>query len=189
MTQITSKISLSNPKSVKVNDSGLSRAYFCLTDHASVSKEVVNDLKKISADLGHKSVRICLHPGVDSRLQDMVVLIPKSQYFAPHKHLDRSESYHLIEGEAALFMFDEAGAVLECTVLNSSGTFLYRTRGDQFHALVPLSDQLIYHEARQGPFVPSGDSIFPDWAPHRDNSDQGLLFLKKLVWEHLKIKV
>ena len=48
---------------------------------------------------------------------------------------------------------------------------MYSIAVGMYHAVMPLSDPVIYHESKPGPFLGDGDSMYPDWAPAEDDSD------------------
>ena len=81
----------------------------------------------------------------------------------------------------AAFVFDEYGQVIDANVLDSSSVFLYRVGGNTYHLAVPLSELLIYHESKPGPFLHDNDSVFPLWAPDGTDSEQGLAYTKILL--------
>ena len=56
-------------------------------------------------------MRLCAHPAVDDRLHEMVIAMARETYVRPHKHVNKSESVHVIEGLADAVLFDDAGNV------------------------------------------------------------------------------
>ena len=81
----------------------------------------------------------------------------------------------------AAFVFDEYGQVIDANILDSSSSFLYRVGGNTYHVAVPLSELLIYHESKPGPFLHDNDSVFPSWAPDASDADDGLAYTQKLL--------
>ncbi len=71
-----------------------------------------------------------------------------------------------------VFVFDGGGNVVDAGVLEAQGTFLYRIDVDMYHAVMPLSDLVIYHESKLGPFTGEGDSVYPPWAPDGSDADE-----------------
>ena len=63
----------------------------------------------LSQKFGRKDIRICLHNDRDSNLHDMINLIYKKEEDIPHKHIDKSESYQVIEGQMIITIFDDKG--------------------------------------------------------------------------------
>lgn len=164
-----SKLVLNDPKAVSVDKSGRTLGYFCKNEITTINKEILNELKNISKKLGKKNVRICLHNNQIEKLHSMVNLINISEYSRPHKHLNKAESYHIIEGRMAFIIFDEVGTVIDKCILEPDGNFLLRVGANVFHTAIPLTEIVIFHESRLGPFPKEGDSVYPSWAPDAKN--------------------
>ena len=49
-----------------------------------------------------------------------------------------------------------------------------------FHAVLPITDFVIYHETKPGPFLGKMDSIYPDWAPNVNNQNEINIYLNAL---------
>ena len=165
-----SKINLEDSQSVRFDNAGRSAAYFCLNDPVKIDGELIAELKDSAHRLGDNNVRLCLHDSPDASFHEMINLEHRGKYYRPHKHSEKGESYHIIEGKMAAFIFDENGTVVDSNVLEGDGNFLYRVGTNMYHAVLPLSELIIYHESKIGPFQRTGDSIFPEWAP--DGTDQ-----------------
>jgi hypothetical protein len=54
--------------------------------------------------------RICAHQDAADRLHEMIIGLDRRGYVQPHKHRDRTESFHVFAGKADVVIFDEAGA-------------------------------------------------------------------------------
>ena len=85
----------------------------------------------------------------------------------PHKHINKTEAIHIIEGNGTAVFFDEDGVVNNIVRLGdylSGLPFYYRLNTSYFHTLVIESDFLVFHEVINGPFRKE-DTIFAPWAP------------------------
>jgi len=176
-----SSIDLTDPKCVRRDDSGRSLAFFCKKTPVKVDAQLISALKSASDHLGGHDIRLCLHDSPEAEFHEMIILQCGGHYSRPHKHPIKGESYHIIEGSMAAFVFDEFGQVIDANVLDSSSSFLYRVGGNTYHMAVSLSELLIYHESRPGPFLRDTDSVFPSWAPDGTDAEQGLAYTKKLL--------
>ena len=127
-----------------------------------------------------RNVRLCLHEGSDSDFHDMVILERKSRHYRPHCHREKGESFHIIEGELGVFTFSESGVVIDSCIMTNDNIRIYKVKPNMFHAVLPLSDSVIYHETKPGPFLGKMDSIYPEWAPNVDNLDEIDIYLNKL---------
>ena len=152
-----------DPAMLRVDAKAKSLSFFCLKRPARVDARVIADLKTVAAESGGRNARICLHPGPDSPHHDMIVLEHKGKYYRPHKHADKGEAFHVMEGRLGIFAFDGAGRVVDAQALEPGD--IYRVEVGMYHAVLPLTDQVLYHENKPGPFLGEGDSIYPEWAP------------------------
>ena len=46
---------------------------------------------------------------------------------------------------------------------------------------MPVTDVVIYHENKPGPFLGDDDSIFPDWAPDGGGNDNAPQYMNNLL--------
>ena len=159
-----SSVYLNNPQSVWLDGEAKSVAYFCKRNPVRVGAELIEELKAMAARSG-RNVRLCLHDKPSAAFHEMIILEHAGSYYRPHKHRGKGESYHVIEGSMAAFVFDEAGRVVDACRLAPGADFLYRVGADTYHGVLPLTDQVVYHESKPGPFGGEADSLYPAWAP------------------------
>lgn len=174
-----SKIELYNPDSVWIDEGGRAIGFFCKRRPAHVNTDLIDELK-VAADRYGKNVRLCLHDGPDAEFHEMVILERQGKYYRPHKHLTKGESFHILEGMMGAFAFDDQGNIQDACVLKPDGNFIYRVETNMYHAVMPLTEQIIYHESKPGPFLGDGDSIFPEWAPDGDDEQKIHSYIQKL---------
>ena len=164
-----SRVSLVEDSSGKLTEdtSAKTAAFFCRRLPVLIDAEVVTQLKEVSRQRNNSNVRICLHDGPDATHHDMVALEWGQRYYRPHKHARKGDTFHLIEGRLGIFGFDIEGNVTDAVIIGPGE--IYRTAVNVFHAILPLTQFVIHHESKPGPFEKENDSIFPEWAP--DGSD------------------
>ena len=154
------KLDLNDENLVIIDDSCKSIACFAVNDNVAIDNKVIKELITLSQKLGKKDIRICLHNDTNSNLHNMINLIYRKEENIPHKHLHKSESYHLIKGRMTITIFDDKGIITDECLIEENDTFLFRIGKDNFHTTVPVSEYVIFHETRSGPFDKNGDSIF-----------------------------
>lgn len=128
-------------------------------------------------------VRICAHKSNDEPLHEMMIALAQSSYIRPHKHLKKSESFHIVEGEVDVVTFDEDGKISEIIELGPFGSgrdFFYRLSTSIFHTLVIRSKILVIHETTNGPFK-QDDAIFAPWAPEESDVLVAKVYMDKLA--------
>ena len=175
----SSLIRLDDDQAVGLGDSRKSPAYFCRRKPVAVTRELIADLVAKGAGTG-KGIRLCLHEGPDALLHDMIVVQYAGQCFRSHKHLEKDESYHMIEGEMGVVIFDDEGKVVDACRMDTSNTMVYGVGTGMYHTNFPLTDVVVYHESRPGPFSP-GDSVFPPWGPDGENEEAVREFVAELT--------
>jgi cupin fold WbuC family metalloprotein len=138
-----------------------------------VSALDVGRLKTAAAANERRRIRILAHRDVSDSLHEMLIVHARGVYVRPHKHVGKSESLHVIEGEADVVFFGEDGSVREVVPIGSAGSgraFYYRLAASWYHTLLLRSDFLVFHEVTNGPFKPE-DTLFAPWAPDEGDPD------------------
>jgi cupin fold WbuC family metalloprotein len=111
--------------------------------------------------------RVCVHIDDAATVQEMVLAIRQDVLFRPHRHLEKTESFHMIEGALDVVVFDEAGTPIRAVQLAAIGggkPFYYRLNEALYHAILPRTPVVVFHETTAGPFL-GNDTQFADWAP------------------------
>ena len=136
-----------------------------IIDYKKLKKELLSRAKKSK----QKRSRICIHLSKSMKVQEMFICAFKNSFMPPHKHSEKkTESYHIIEGEMDLYLFDKLGKVKDIISLKQNdyknSVFYYRTNeGNFWHMPVVKSKFCIYHEIFSGPFIKKKNIIFPKW--------------------------
>jgi cupin fold WbuC family metalloprotein len=137
----------------------------------TVDAEDVAQLKGAAQRNPRRRVRLCAHGGIDDSLHEMLIVHTNNTYVRPHRHLGKSESFHVIEGDVDVVLFDDVGGVREVIRMGpfaSGRPFFYRIAQPLFHTLLIRSEVLVFHETTGGPFR-RADTEFASWAP--DDTD------------------
>ena len=176
-----SPVNLDDSQHVLFDDTGRSPAYFCQMEPVGVDQQLLQDLKKNAARLGDRDLRLCLHDNPEAAFHEMINLQHRHKYHAPHKHPAIGESYHVLEGTLAVFIFDDDGGVTDSILLKPDGIFLYRVPPVAFHFMMPVSDIAIYKESKLGPFRRDRDTMSAPWAPIGTDRSKLLAYGHKLL--------
>jgi cupin fold WbuC family metalloprotein len=118
----------------------------------------------------------------------MLIVLSRESYVQPHKHLGKSESFHIIEGEVDVAIFDDAGQISDVVALGAMGTgrkFFYRLSDSRFHTLLIHSDMLVMHEVTNGPFIKE-QSINASFSPSDGNPEETKIYMKNLAHKVLE---
>ncbi len=126
-------------------------------------------------------IRICTHHENDI-VHEMIIAINKESYIRPHKHNNKSESFHMVEGEMDVVIFDDAGKLLKIISMGQTGSgksFFYRLSSPFFHTVYLRTEYVIFHETTHGPFIKE-DTLMAPWSPQPSEKHKISLFISKL---------
>ena len=143
------------------------------------------DLKKLKESAQESELlrsRYCLHHDNEAQVHEMIIAFCIDTYVRPHRHINKTESFHVIEGELNIVFFDDNGnitRVLNMKPIGSDGPFVYRLANEQWHMVIPLIDETIIHEVTCGPFI-KDESVFAPWSPEQDDKEGVAQFLDKI---------
>ena len=134
-------------------------------DTIYIDRKKLEELKILAQKDPNKRARICLHKNDEEMVQEMIIAFCKDSYIRPHRHTDKSESYHIIEGRIEIIFYNDNGIEIDKVVLSDKideHPFLFRISNSAWHTVVPKSDFVIIHEVTKGPFN-KNSSEFADW--------------------------
>ena len=150
-----------------------------------VDRQDVAHLKADVLNNERHRIRLCMHESINHDLHEMFLVLTNKAYIRPHKHLNKIESFHVIEGEVEIVIFDDTGKISEVISLGdykSECKFYYRISNSEYHTLMIKSDLLVIHETTDGPFRKS-DTIYAPWAPAEDDLEAGQEYLTRLAMQ------
>jgi cupin fold WbuC family metalloprotein len=127
------------------------------------------------------------HASMDDNPHRFLNVMVKGTYIAPHRHLDppKSESFLVLEGEVAFFIFDGSGALVRTEVVGSDPIGIDLPPG-AWHTLSPVSPHAVCYEVKPGPYSAANDKDFAPWAPS-EGDPAAAAYLQNLM-ESLKSK-
>ena len=157
-----------------------SDSFYLKNPYTRVDKKFINFLKNFSKKNNNCDVRICVHENPASIHHDMVLYQRKGKFYKPHKHNHCGDTYHVIEGKLACFLFDNSGKITYSCILKNNEIF--KTPKKVYHVTSPITD-VVYHESKSGKFDRKKNSIFPKWCP---KTEKDIKKFKKKLLSNLK---
>ena len=154
-----------------------SKSFFLKKENIVFDKKFIRFLE-INYLKYKQDIRICMHTKSSAKHHDMIILQQKKNFYFPHKHLKKGETYHIIKGKMTCVLFYNDGKVKKsCTISKNN---IFRTPINVFHTMLSVTKYVIYHESKIGPFLKRRDSIFPSWnKKFRKNKKEISIFKKK----------
>lgn len=107
------------------------------------------------------------HAGSTDNPHRFLNALLRGSYAAPHRHHapPKSESFLVLRGELACWIFDDAGAVLDRHVLGRNGVQGIEISPGVWHTIAAVSEVCVAYEVKPGPWDPATDKEFAPWAP------------------------
>ena len=157
--------------------------YYSADKVMMLGKKDILLFKDIAGSNRPKKARLCTHKDADDRLHEMFIIFGRNTYIRPHKHPNKSVSYHIVEGSADVVLFDEKGKIVEVIDMgsyNSGKIFYFRIFEQYYYTPIPKSDFIVFHETTNGPFD-TAHTVFAPWAPDDKNKGASVEFMKDLM--------
>ena len=169
---------------VKVND----EVFYANDSIITFGVTEINFLKDTAKITPSQRSRICTHSSPDNLIHEMFIGLTARSYIRPHKHLTKTESFYVMEGEVDIVMLDDLGDIVAVTELAEPGSAkstYFKMTEHLFHTLILHSEFLILHEVTNGPFIPN-EAILAPFAPPEGIDSDGDKYLAELK-DKLKI--
>jgi len=141
----------------------------------------IDFVKARAAESPRGRARICAHLDPTDGLHEMLIALSRSGYVRPHRHVGREESFHAVDGEADVVIFDDAGGVEQVIRIGTGkdDTRIYRLNAPRFHTVLVRTACFVVYEVTQGPFDQHG-TVFAPWAPPEGDLNGIAEFLAKV---------
>ncbi len=151
----------------------------------SINMKIINailfdDLLAKAGSSARKRSNFNIHESSQDRIQRYLVASKIGSYFRPHRHRSRFELAVVLRGKFDLLIFDDQAVVMARISLGpdleNSG---FEMPPDVWHAWVPMADDSIFLEIKEGPYDPQSASEFAVWSPP-EGGEEVAGFLSKL---------
>jgi len=147
-----------------------------------INEQDISFLKANIKNTKKKRIRLCTHLNEQENLQEMFIALSNETYIRPHKHLNKSESLHVLEGDADVVFFNDNGKINKIISLSknlSKSYFYYRISEPTYHTFIVKSKIFIFHETTHGPFRKS-DTLYAPWSPKENDFSKITKFVLEL---------
>ena len=132
-----------------------------------LDQALLDDVTKRALTSERRRTNYKLHKSNDENPHRFLNAMVKGTYCQPHRHSQppKSESFLVLRGRVAVFVFDDTGEIIETQVLSTDGTLAVDIPPGIWHSIAPLSDTAVCYEVKPGPWDPKSDKEFAPWAP------------------------
>lgn len=107
------------------------------------------------------------HDGPADNPHRFLNVMLRDTYVRPHRHVTppKSESFLVLDGAVAVFLFDDDGRVTARHDLGVDGVRGIDLGPGLWHSLVVLAEHVVIYEVKPGPWDPATDKEMAPWAP------------------------
>lgn len=126
-----------------------------------------------------------LHESPADPIQRFFVAARRDSYFRPHRHRERGEFALVIQGQLDVLVLDDIGKVLQRVSLGPAANVVaFEMAADTWHVWLPMTDESLFFELKQGPYDPQTAAEFAPWSP-AEGTPEVAPFMVKL--RHAKV--
>ncbi|MBI3208803.1 MAG: WbuC family cupin fold metalloprotein [Candidatus Solibacter usitatus] len=127
------------------------------------------------------------HHSLEEPCHRFLNVLLRGTYVPPHRHVTppKSEAFVVLEGQLAVFLFDDCGEVTRVEILGrgdygDSKTIGIDVGAGMWHSMAVLTGHAVCYEVKPGPYAAMSDKDFAPWAP-REGEPGTKEYLQKLI--------
>ncbi len=113
------------------------------------------------------------HQSYQEPVQRLLNAMEPGSYFRPHNHIDSNkiEILLVLEGRAAIVLFDDSGNIIDHIILSKDGNRGVELYPEEWHMIIPLENGTVLYEIKEGPFIEEQKKVFVEWAPEEGSPE------------------
>ena len=139
-----------------------------------INEKITSPLLKTAFNSERKRKNYNFHANADEPIHRMVHATNPETYVQPHKHEmpDKNEIFIILKGRVLVIKFSENGEILDHIILdNKTCNYGVEIPARTWHTLLTLENDSLVYEIKDGPWDPSDDKNFANWAPTEGDPD------------------
>jgi cupin fold WbuC family metalloprotein len=131
-----------------------------------INSTIIDDLLDKAGASIRKRSSYNIHESLQDPIQRYIVASKIDSYFRPHRHRSKFELAIVFRGKFDLLVFDDNALVTDRMSLGSdSGNTGFELPPDVWHTWIPMIDDSIFFEVKEGPYDPTSGVEFANWSP------------------------
>jgi cupin fold WbuC family metalloprotein len=131
-----------------------------------INQELIDGLIRRATEVPRRRSNFNLHPVPEDPVQRLLVATKLDTYFRPHRHGIQWECAVVLQGAFDLFIFDDSGVITDKVRLGRTGDALgFEIAARVWHGWLPVEEDGVFFEVKQGPYDPAHGTTFAPWAP------------------------
>ena len=135
-----------------------------------INKELFEKVAAGAAASPRKRLNYNFHSGPNDNPHRFLNVLLRGTYIRPHRHLHppKAETFLVLEGQAVLLTFNDAGEITARCHLSSDpekSSLGVDVPAGVWHTVIALTERVICFEVKPGPWEPVSDKEFASWSP------------------------
>lgn len=131
-----------------------------------VTSRMVDELIAKAGETKRLRINYNMHESLSDPVQRLFIAAGLSSYFRPHRHPGKSEFAIVIRGLFDIIIFDDEGVVTErISAGPHTDIFSFEIPAGHYHTWIPMAEQSVFFEVKQGPYDPETSLLFAPWSP------------------------
>jgi len=137
-----------------------------------VTSRMLDELAARAGETKRLRTNYNIHESLSDPVQRLFVATGLHSYFRPHRHLGKSEFAIVLRGLFDILIFDDDGVVTERTSIGpDTGIIGLEIPADHCHTWIPMAEQSVFFEVKQGPYDPATSLVFAPWSPEEGSGE------------------
>jgi cupin fold WbuC family metalloprotein len=150
-----------------------------------ISPQLIEVMRNRAGDSARKRSNYNFHASADAPVHRFLNVLTRGSYVQPHRHVTppKHESFIVLEGSLAVFLFDDDGHETQRYILSAEPG---ENRGIDlpagvWHTVTALTDVAVCFEVKPGPWDPASDKDFAPWAPPESDGEAARAWLESIL--------
>ena len=134
-----------------------------------INKALLDSTSEKARDNERLRMNYNFHESMEEGVHRLLNALEVGTYIPPHRHLNpkRTESFVLLRGKLAVFIFDDLGNIEDKIILDiSNESFGVDIPAGKWHSLLILETNTVIYEVKEGPYSPIDANDIAPWAPN-----------------------
>jgi cupin fold WbuC family metalloprotein len=139
-----------------------------------IDDKLLNKISNKASKTERKRLNYNFHSDYTDPINRMLNALDVGTYVKPHRHKnpDKIEVFILLRGRLLVVEFNDSGDITAHTILDyKKNVFAVEIAAATWHTVIPLENNTIVYEIKNGPYSPLSDKDFAPWAPDEFSSE------------------
>ena len=154
------------------------------TEFRLITDELIAQLIESAQKSPRRRINYNFHSSAEDNPHRFLNVFLKGSYVQPHRHLrpPKAESFLVLRGQMAAFIFDDNGRVISRNALGSGegGALGIDIAPGVWHTVTSVTPEAVCYEVKPGPWDPATDKEMATWAPG-EGSPEAAEYLNTLL--------